>query len=140
MHHSGQEMNVRVLVVDDSTDLRRLVTAIITAHDQGWNVAGQAADGQQALQAAQHLHPDLILLDLSMPVMDGLEALPRLRESVPDATVVVLTGFAGDAAQDAALAAGAHGYLEKDAMVATLIPRLQTILSERQEHATADPE
>jgi len=75
-----------------------------------------------------------------MAVMDGLQALPRLRQSLPDATVVVLTGFPGDAARDAALAAGAHGYLEKDAMVATLIPRLQTILSELQEHATADPE
>ena len=75
-----------------------------------------------------------------MAVMDGLQALPRLRQSLPDATVVVLTGFPGDAARDAALAAGAHGYLERDTMVGTLIPRLQAILGDLLEHATADPD
>jgi DNA-binding NarL/FixJ family response regulator len=63
-----------------------------------------------------------------MPVMDGLEALPHLRRAVPGAAVVVLSGFPSDAAQRAALAAGAHGYLEKDALVDSLIPRLQAIL------------
>ena len=123
-------MSVRVLVVDDVADIRRLIGAIIAAHDQGWSVAGEASNGQEAIAAARRLDPDLVLLDLSMPVMDGLEALPGLRTSVPDATVVMLTGFPTDAAKDAALAAGAHGYLEKEALVTTLTQRLQAILDD----------
>jgi len=121
---------VRVLLVDDAADVRRLIAALIDVHDQGWSVVGEAANGREAIENAPPTDPDLVLLDLSMPVMDGLEALPHLRRAVPDAAVVVLSGFPSDAAQRAALAAGAHGYLEKDALVDNLIPRLQAILDE----------
>jgi len=119
---------VRVLLVDDAADVRRLIAALIDVHDQGWSVVGEAANGREAIENAPPSDPDLVLLDLSMPVMDGLEALPHLRRAVPGAAVVVLSGFPSDAAQQAALAAGAHGYLEKDALVDSLIPRLQAIL------------
>ena len=122
-------MSVRVLIVDDASYIRRLVSDLIREHDHDWSVVGEAADGQEAIDLAPQVHPDLILLDLSMPVMDGLEALPHLRRDVPDATVVVLTGFPGSAAQAAAEEAGAHAYLEKDALI-TLIPRLEAILDE----------
>ena len=121
---------MRVLLVDDAADVRRLIAALIDVHDQGWSVVGEAANGREAIENAPPTDPDLVLLDLSMPVMDGLEALPHLRRAVPDAAVVVLSGFPSDAAQRAALAAGAHGYLEKDALVDNLIPRLQAILDE----------
>ena len=119
---------MRVLLVDDAADVRRLIAALIAVHDQGWSVVGEAANGREAIENAPPTDPDLVLLDLSMPVMDGLEALPHLRRAVPGAAVVVLSGFPSDAAQRAALAAGAHGYLEKDALVDSLIPRLQAIL------------
>ena len=119
---------MRVLLVDDAADVRRLIAALIDVHDQGWSVVGEAANGREAIENAPPSDPDLVLLDLSMPVMDGLEALPHLRRAVPGAAVVVLSGFPSDAAQQAALAAGAHGYLEKDALVDSLIPRLQAIL------------
>ena len=119
---------MRVLLVDDAADVRRLIAALIDVHDQGWSVVGEAANGREAIENAPPTDPDLVLLDLSMPVMDGLEALPHLRRAVPGAAVVVLSGFPSDAAQRAALAAGAHGYLEKDALVDNLIPRLQAIL------------
>ena len=121
---------MRVLLVDDAADVRRLIAALIAVHDQGWSVVGEAANGREAIENAPPTDPDLVLLDLSMPVMDGLEALPHLRRAVPGAAVVVLSGFPSDAAQRAALAAGAHGYLEKDALVDNLIPRLQAILDE----------
>lgn len=120
-------MIVRVLVVDDATYIRRLVSEIVNDHDQGWSVVGEASTGREAIDVAPTLHPDLVLLDLSMPVMDGLEALPHLRRDVPNATVVVLTGFASEAAQDAAERAGAQGYIEKDALV-SLVPKLEAIL------------
>ncbi len=122
---------MRVLLIDDARDVRRLVQAIIVEHDQGWIVADEAADGEQGIAAAERSQPDLILLDLAMPVMDGLEALPEIRRVAPGAIVVVLTGFPSSAGRDAAAEAGAAGYLEKDALVTTLIPRLQAIIADR---------
>ena len=78
-------MTVRVLVVDDSVDVRRLLIAIIDGHDNCWSVVGEAADGQQAIEIAAATQPDLVLLDLSMPVMDGLEALPLILLAAPAA-------------------------------------------------------
>jgi CheY-like chemotaxis protein len=122
-------MSVRVLIVDDAPYIRRLIAEIITRHGHGWTVAGEATNGQEAINIAQQIAPDLILLDLSMPVMDGLEALPHLVQSVPGATVVVLTGFRKDAAQAAAEQAGAQAYLEKDDLAGSLMPRLEAILA-----------
>lgn len=123
-------MTVRVLVVDDASYIRRLVAEIISDYGNGWTLAGEAADGREAIEVADKTQPDLVLLDLSMPVMDGLEALPGLRQSAPRATLVVLTGFPSAAAHDAALEAGADGYLEKSDLVASMIPRLKAILDE----------
>jgi DNA-binding NarL/FixJ family response regulator len=130
-------MTVRVLIVDDASYVRTLVSDLITQHDAGWSVAAQAADGQQAIDVAPAVNPNLVLLDLSMPVMDGLQALPELRKQIPAATIVILTGFPSDVAQQAAQRAGADGYLEKDALVASLIPRLEAILTEMHDHTTA---
>lgn len=120
---------VRVLVVDDAPDVRSLVRAVINLHDRGWEVIATAGDGQQAIVQAAAYQPDLILLDLAMPVMDGLQALPLVRDAARNAVVVVLTGYPSEAARDTCLAAGAHGYLEKEDIVATLIPRLERILA-----------
>ncbi|MEP6559731.1 MAG: response regulator [Nakamurella sp.] len=121
-------MTVRVLVVDDSTDVRRLLSAIIEGHDNCWSVVGQAADGRQAIEVAGLTQPDLVLLDLSMPVMDGLEALPLILRAAPAAAVVVLSGFPSHTARAAAISAGASDYLEKNALVTTLIPQLRELL------------
>lgn len=121
-------MTVRVLVVDDSTDVRRLVVAILEGEDKNWNVVGEAENGQQAVEMAEVVQPDLVLLDLSMPVMDGLEALPLIRAAAPGATVVVLSGFPSHTAHTAAIKAGASRYLEKNALARTLIPQLRHLL------------
>lgn len=121
-------MSVRVFVVDDATYIRRLLTDLINEYDSGWSVAGEAADGQQAIDRAPEVDPDLVLLDLSMPVMDGLETLPQLRDRVPDAVVVVLTGFSEESVRQAAEQAGADAFIPKDDVVATLIPRLEAVL------------
>lgn len=136
-------MSVRVLVADDSSEVRRLVRAIIELHDRGWCVDAEAADGAAAVAVAADVRPDVVLLDLSMPVMDGLEALPRVREAAPDSVVVVLTGFGAESAERAAKDAGAHGFLEKQDLVASLVPRLEQILvalrAEAGESAEASP-
>ena len=121
-------VNLNVLVVDDSDDLRDLIIMVIERYAAGWEVVATAAQGLQAVDAARNSQPDLVLLDIAMPVMDGLEALPLILEAAPGAVVVMLSGFPFAVAGRGAISAGAHGYLEKSDLVGTLIPRLERII------------
>ena len=103
---------MRTLLVDDVEDFRVLLR-ILMEQDGRFDVVGEAGDGSEALELATELAPDVVVLDLAMPVMDGLTALPALREAVPDVRVVVLSGFPTDEMGPAAEQAGAVGYLEK---------------------------
>src|SRR5437764_10928003 len=120
----------RVLVVDDAAHLRDLLTLLLDIEDD-FEVVGTAADGAQALQIAAGLAPDVILLDLAMPVMDGLAALPELRRQLPDARIVIFSGFEHEALAEQALAAGADDYIEKGASVTQLVDRLRALREER---------
>ena len=118
---------LNVMVVDDSTDLRDLISMVID-RSPGWHVVATAADGQQAVEAARDNQPDLVLLDIAMPVMDGMQALPLIREAAPEAVVVMLSGYPFATAGQGAISAGAHGYLEKSDLVKSLVPRLELIV------------
>jgi len=120
--------NVSVLVVDDSEDLRELLTLVIERDPRGWEVVGTATEGREAVDRAQRTQPDLVLLDIAMPVMDGLQALPLIREVAPQAVVVMLSGYPFATAGQGAIDAGAHGYLEKSNLVRGLVPRLVEII------------
>jgi CheY-like chemotaxis protein len=122
----------RLMVVDDSADLRDLVTLILDRPDLGWHVVGSAADGKQAVDALPSARPDIVLLDLSMPVMDGLEALPLIRRDAPQALIVMLSGYPSAKFEQTARDAGADGYLEKKDLVADLLPKLRQILESRR--------
>ncbi len=104
-------MNERVLVVDDHPLTREALSSLLAQH--GFDVSGQASDGAEAIELAARLQPDVVLLDLTMPELDGLSALPRLRERAPDAEVVVLTASGTEENLLAAIRAGAAGYLLK---------------------------
>ena len=82
-------MASRILIVDDHPLTREALSSLLKAH--GFDVVGCASDGAEAIVEAGRLRPDLVLLDLSMPGLDGLSALPRLREAAPECEVVVLT-------------------------------------------------
>jgi len=101
----------RVLIVDDHPLTREALSALLGAH--GFDVLGCASDGEEAIVEAARLRPDLILLDLSMPGLDGLGALPRLRTAAPESEVVVLTASGTEENLLAAIRAGAAGYLLK---------------------------
>jgi two-component system, NarL family, response regulator LiaR len=105
---------IRVLVVDDHSVVREGLRAFLALQD-GIEVAGEAADGEEALEAAARLRPDVILMDLVMPRLDGVAAMRALRESLPAARVIVLTSFLDDDKLLPALRAGAAGYLLKNA-------------------------
>ena len=104
-------MAARVLIVDDHPLTREALSSLLGVH--GFEVCGCASDGEQAIVEAARLRPDLVLLDLSMPGLDGLSALPRLREAAPEAEVVVLTASGTEENLLAAIRAGAAGYLLK---------------------------
>jgi DNA-binding NarL/FixJ family response regulator len=101
----------RILIVDDHPLTREALSSLLGAH--GFDVAGVASDGEEAIVEAGRLQPDLVLLDLSMPGLDGLSALPRLREAAPESEVVVLTASGTEENLLAAIRAGAAGYLLK---------------------------
>ena len=104
-------MTARILIVDDHPLTREALASLLAAN--GFEVVGQAAGGAEAVGLAGELRPDLIVLDLTMPDMNGLEALPRLLEAAPAAEVVVLTASEDDGTLLAAIRGGAAGYLLK---------------------------
>lgn len=105
---------VRVVVVDDHPVVRRGLAALLGTLD-GVEVVGEAVDGASAVRETQLLRPDVVLMDLAMPGMDGVEATRRIRAAAPGTAVLVLTMFDDDATVTTALAAGARGYLLKGA-------------------------
>jgi DNA-binding NarL/FixJ family response regulator len=105
---------LRVLVVDDQQLMREGLTALLDLVDDV-TVVGSAGDGARALELIAAHRPDVVLMDLRMPVLDGVAATARVREDFPEVAVVVLTTYADDESIAGALAAGARGYLTKDA-------------------------
>ncbi len=105
---------MRVLVVDDHALVRSGLGAVLAATDD-CEVVGEAATGEEGVALARELHPDVVVMDLSMPGAGGVAATATLRSAMPDVRVLVLTTFADDGRVRAALAAGATGYLLKDA-------------------------
>ncbi|WP_020142085.1 response regulator transcription factor [Terracoccus sp. 273MFTsu3.1] len=111
---------VRVLVVDDQTLFREALTTLLEVRAEV-EVVGAAQDGAEALDLVERLRPDVVLMDLRMPVLDGVDTTRRLRVEHPEVRVLVLTTFDGDDEVFPALRAGAVGYLLKDATAQRLV-------------------
>jgi DNA-binding NarL/FixJ family response regulator len=103
---------IRVLICDDVAELRQLLRDLL-ADDPRMDVVGEAGNGRDCVVLAGQLRPDVVLLDLSMPDMDGLEVIPRLAKVSPDAGIVVFSGFVADRIGELALSLGADRYVEK---------------------------
>ena len=101
----------RVFLCDDDDAYRRLLRIVLI--DSGMEIVGEGGDGAACIAAVEEAAPDVVLLDLNMPGMNGFEALPVLRRTVPDAKVIVLSTAADGASASAARRLGAHGYLPK---------------------------
>ena len=115
---------IRVLLVDDQSLFREGLHTLLSVQP-AINVVGEAANGEEAIQQALNLRPDVILMDLRMPVMDGVAATRRLRALLPEARVIVLTTFDDDDSVFDGLRAGAAGYLLKDVSSARLVEAIQ---------------
>ena len=107
------EPAVRVLVVEDQPQLLRNVVKLLSAHPDEVEVVGTAMDGEAALVEARRLNPDLLLLDLELPGIDGIQVTERLKRVQPEVDVLILTSFDDETKVYEAIKAGASGYLVK---------------------------
>lgn len=119
---------IRVLIVDDHTMVRRGMKVLLDEYED-IEVVGEASNGLKAIEAVEQLNPDVVLIDLAMPVMDGIEAIKRIIAIHPNERIIVLTSFAGDDKLFEAIRAGAMGYLVKDAHPDELVQSIRNVCS-----------
>lgn len=117
---------IRLLVVDDHPLMREGIAAVLQRQGD-MALAGEASDGAEAIEAYRRLQPDVTLMDLQMPGMDGLEAIMTLRSEFPASRLLVLTTYQGDAQAWRALKAGAVGYLLKSTLRTELLDAVRTV-------------
>jgi DNA-binding NarL/FixJ family response regulator len=121
---------IRVLVADDQRVVRDGLAMLVGLIDDV-EVVGTATDGREAVDHAQREHPDVVLMDLRMPGMDGVQATRRIRAALPDTQVLVLTTYADDDSLFPALQAGARGYLTKDASAEEIEQAIRSLAAGR---------
>jgi DNA-binding NarL/FixJ family response regulator len=118
--------NLRILIADDHELVRRGVLGVLHSR-HGWRVVGEAANGREAVEKTINLKPDVAILDISMPELDGVEAVSQIREAVPETKVLVLTMHESDQLVKRALDAGAHGYVLKSDLTESLPKAVKAI-------------
>ena len=118
--------STRVLIVDDEPLFVELVEALLGGED-GIEIAGTAPDGQEAVRLAAELDPDVIVMDISMPVKTGIEATREIRVHDPEARILILTGGSTVTELDEARSAGAAAYLTKDRIASDLINQIREL-------------
>src|SRR5262250_1432235 len=145
---SAEANPIRILVVDDHPIVRQGVAGLVGGQPD-MSIVGQASNGREAIQQFRAHHPDVVVMDLQMPEMSGLDALMAIRDEVPEARIIMLTTYAGDAQVLRAMKAGARGYLLKNALHRELLEAIRAVHSGRKllsaeasfevaEHATDD--
>jgi len=118
---------IKVLIADDHTVVRKGLSALLSDEKYGIEVIGEASDGDEAVKNALELTPDVILMDLVMPRVGGLEAIQRIKAKLPEAHILVLTSFADDENILEALKTGAHGFLLKDTSPDELVQTIKLV-------------
>lgn len=122
---------IRILVVDDHPVVREGVAALVGGQPD-MSIVGQASNGREAIQQFRAHHPDVVLMDLQMPEMNGLDAMMAIRGEAPEARVIVLTTYVGDAQVLRAIKAGARGYLLKSALHKELLETIRAVHAGRK--------
>ena len=120
-------MPTTILIVDDNEGVRSSLMRILEK-DRGFRVVGEAGDGSAALELARALSPDLILMDLAMPHVDGLEATRRIKAEQPETKVIIFTRYQDDAYRQAATRSGADAFLPKGIRVPELLATIRQVV------------
>jgi DNA-binding NarL/FixJ family response regulator len=119
-----------ILIVDDNASVRRLLRAAFEL--PGWEVCGEAVNGRDAIDKAQDLKPDLIVLDLAMPIMNGLEAAPALKCMLPTVPIILFTLYGSEELERAASSAGVAAVVSNNAALKMLVDQAQDLLEPRE--------
>jgi len=123
---TDETIPIRILVVDDHPVVRAGIETLVLGH-KDISVVAQAANGREAIQQFRSHHPDVTLMDIQMPQMNGLDALMTIRNESPEARIIMLTTYAGDAQVMRAIKAGAQGYLLKSALHRELLDTIRAV-------------
>src|ERR1700751_226640 len=123
---SGEGSAIRILVVDDHPVVRQGVAGLVGGQPD-MSIVGQASNGREAIQQFRAHHPDVVLMDLQMPEMNGLDALMAIRDAAPEARIIMLTTYAGDVQVLRAIKAGARGSLLKSALHRELLETIRAV-------------
>jgi len=116
---------LRILIADDHPGIRRSLRSLVLSHRE-WDVCGEAGNGLEAVEKAEQLHPDVILLDVSMPGMSGIEAASRIHGEIPQTQILIVTQHDSPLMARLAEEAGAQGYIPKSEIWSALLPAIET--------------
>ena len=122
--------SVRILIADDHEVVRRGVRSLLTSRKE-WNVCGEAVDGRDAVKKAKELKPDVVVLDISMPHLNGFEAARLIHKEVPQSKILILSQHNVSEMLQTALDAGARGYVSKSDVSRDLLPAVEAIIHNR---------
>jgi DNA-binding NarL/FixJ family response regulator len=128
--HRSSSAGVRILLADDFAPWRSQVRSFLQSETK-WKIVFEACDGLEAVQKTVELRPDIVLLDISMPRLNGIDAARRICQLLPDSKIIILTQYADEDVMTAALEAGALAYVLKVEMTTDLIPAIQAVLRTR---------
>jgi len=126
-------MGTRILIVDDHEIFRRGLRSLLESHPE-WEVCGEASDGQDAVEKATQLQPDVVVLDITMPRLNGLDAARLILKDIPGAKVVILSQHQPALMKDVALTAGAEAYVTKSEVSRELLAAIDVLISARTDH------
>lgn len=129
---------LRILIVDDHDVVRRGLRSLLRTRP-GWDVCGEAADGREAVEKAKELRPDVIVLDVSMPAMNGLEAARQIRKEVPQSEILILTQHESREMMNEAISAGAKGYVVKSDISRELVNAIEEVGQHRPSYSSRVP-
>src|SRR5580693_6366908 len=130
--------SLRVLLVDDHEPIRRGIRDLLSSR-AGWSVCGEAADGLDAIEKARHLGPDIVLMDISMPRMDGLEATRNILREFPHCKVVIITQNDPSVARTQAAAVGAKAFITKTQISRDLLSTVERVAENRDSEIAQPP-
>jgi DNA-binding NarL/FixJ family response regulator len=128
---------LRILIADDHPGVRRSLRSLVQSHIE-WEVCGEAADGRDAVEEAKRLKPDIILLDVSMPRMNGIEATSLIRKEVPQSEILIVSQHESPEIARLAIEAGAQGYVPKSEICSALLPAIES--ADRKHAGVGSPE
>ncbi|MFY9790481.1 MAG: response regulator transcription factor [Candidatus Sulfotelmatobacter sp.] len=128
---------MRILVVDDNVLVRRGVIDILASR-KNWEVCAEAQDGEEAIQKVQESRPDVILLDISMPGMNGLEVARAIRQEFADAKILIMSQHDPASLLPSAIQAGANGCVDKSRLATDLLPSIESVVGSAQARGIAN--